>query len=134
MPNEEMGKRALPQPPEVSERPILIVVGGFMVFVAVAIAGLLLFLKKEAPRALTPQVEHQFPQPALQKLPQNDLAQFEAAQLRALSGYAWVDRDHGVARIPIDQAMRMIAARGEHAYDPLGASSSTPADAPGGRP
>jgi hypothetical protein len=123
MPNEEMGKRAPPQPPEVSDRPILMVVGGFLVFVALAIAGLLLFLQKEAPRALVPRVEQPFPQPALQKLPQSDLARFEAAQRSALSGYAWVDRDHGLARIPIDEAMQMIASRGAHAYDPLQASS-----------
>jgi len=134
MPNDEMGKRALPQPPEVSDLPILIIVGGFLLFVAIAISGLLLFLKKEAPRALAPRVEQHFPQPSLQKLPQNDLAQFEAAQRGALSGYAWVDRDHGVARIPIDDAMRMVAARGVHAYDPLQASSATAADAPGGEP
>ena len=35
----------------------------------------------------------------------------------ALSGYDWVDRSKGLARIPIDDAMRIIAARGDHAYD-----------------
>lgn len=134
MPNEEMGKRALPQPPEVSDRPILMVVGGFLVFVAVAIAALLLFLQKEAPLALAPRVEQQFPHPALQKLPQNDLARFETAQRSALSEYAWIDRDHNVARIPIDEAMRMIAARGERAYDPLQASAPPSDVSRGGRP
>lgn len=134
MPNDDMGKRALPQPPEVSDRPILIIVGGFLIFVGIAIAGLLLFVTREAPGALGPRVERQFPQPALQTLPQNDLAHFEASQRSALSGYAWVDRDRGVARIPIDEAMRMITARGEHAYDPLQPSSPSPAGARGGSP
>ena len=37
----------------------------------------------------------------------------------SLSGYGWVDRSKGIARIPIEDAMRIISARGDHAYDPL---------------
>jgi hypothetical protein len=132
MPNEEMGSRALPQPPAVENRVILIVVGGFMAFVAAAIFGILLFLKTEAPGAFAPRRERQFPGPALQKLPQNDLANFEAAQRSTLSGYGWVDPGHSVGRIPIEQAMQMIAARGEHAYDPLQAPPTSPPEARGG--
>ena len=44
MPNEEMGSRALPQAPAVDNRVILMVVSGFLAFVAIAILGLLLFL------------------------------------------------------------------------------------------
>jgi hypothetical protein len=132
MPNEEMGSRALPQRPDVDHRLVLMTVGGFLLFVALAMAGLLVFLKAEAPGALAPRTLHQFPQPALQKAPQNDLDHFIAAQRAALSGYDWVDRDHGIARIPIAQAMGMIAARGEHAYDPLQAAD--PSRGSGGNP
>ncbi|MGY4513517.1 hypothetical protein [Bradyrhizobium sp. USDA 3650] len=132
MPNEEMGSRALPQPAEINNRIVLIAVGGFLLFVAVAIAGLLLFLKAQAPAALAPRTEQRFPQPELQKAPQNDLSRFEAAQHDALSSYGWVDRDHGIARIPIEQAMRLIAGRGEHAYDPPEASASSRSNEGGG--
>jgi hypothetical protein len=132
MPNEEMGSRALPQPPGVENRVILMVVGGFLAFVAAAIFGIMLFLKTEAPGAFAPRRERPFPGPALQKLPQNDLANFEAAQRSTLSGYGWVDPGHGAVRIPIEQAMQMIAARGEHAYDPLQAPPTSPPEARGG--
>lgn len=134
MPNEDMGRRALPQASAVNNRIVLSVVGGFLLFVAASIAGLLLFLKAEAPGALNPRTEHRFPEPTLQRAPQGDLVQFKAAQRKALSGYGWVDRDHGVARIAIEEAMRMIAARGDHAYDPLQAAPAPRAEAGGGKP
>jgi len=119
MPNEEMGQRLLPQPPDVNSRAIIGVTGGFLLFVAVSVAGLFLYLKSDAPNALKRTAERQFPQPALQKAPQIDLQKFEAEQRSVMSGYRWVDSDQGIARIPIEDAMRMIAARGEHAYEPL---------------
>ena len=51
-----------------------------------------------------------------------------------LSGYGWVDRSKGIARIPIDEAMRIIAARGDHAYDPLRAAGRKPTIKPEARP
>ena len=132
MPNEEMGSRTLPQPAEINNRAVLIIVGGFMLFVAVAIAGLLLFLKAQAPDTFAPRTEQRFPQPELQKAPQNDLSRFEAAQHDLLSAYAWVERDHGIARIPIDEAMRLIAGRGEHGYDAPQAAAIPRANEGGG--
>ncbi len=81
--------------------------------------GLFFYLKAGAPGALRQATEHPFPEPALQKKPQDDLKRFELEQRMALSGYGWVDRSKGIARIPIEEAMRIIAARGDHAYDPL---------------
>jgi hypothetical protein len=132
MPNEEMGSRALPQPPAVDNPAVLIIVASFLAFVAVAVLAILLFLKTEAPGAFAPRSERSFPGPALQKLPQNDLANFDSAQRGALSGYGWIDPSHSVARIPIEQAMQMIAARGEHAYDPIQAPPTSPPDPRGG--
>ena len=119
MPNEEMGHRALPQPPDVDSRVVFTVTMGFLIFVALSMTGLFFYLRADAPGALNTPSERQFPQPALQKAPQSDLRQFEAEQRAALSGYAWVDRNKGIARIPIEDAMRIIAERGEHAYDPI---------------
>ena len=134
MPNERIGNRALPQPPEVNNSVVLMTLGGFLVFVAVAIGALLLFLRAQAPGAFAPRTEQRFPEPVLQKAPQNDLRRFEAAQQAALSGYGWVDRDHGIARVPIDEAMRMTAARREHAYDPLQDVPASRGNASGGTP
>lgn len=50
--------------------------------------------------------------PQLQINPTADLAAHREAERRALTSYGWVDRQHGVVRIPIDRAMQDIAASG----------------------
>lgn len=134
MPIEEMGHRALPQPADVDNRVVLAVVGGFLLFVAAAIAGILLFLNAQVPSAFLPRDELRFPAPELQTSPQADLARFEAEQQARLSGYAWVDRDHDIARIPVDEAMQLVAGRGQHAYDPVEVDPNQPPSANGGKP
>ena len=47
-----------------------------------------------------------------------DLAAFRAKEDAKLHGYAWVDKDAGVVRIPIERAMEMIAERGLMAIAP----------------
>lgn len=134
MPIEEMGHREMPQPPDVHNRVVLAVVGGFLLFVGAAIVGILLFLNTQVPSAFFPRVERRFPEPELQRSPQADLAQFAAEQQARLSGYAWVDRDHNQARIPIDKAMQLVASRGRHAYDPVDVPPNRPPGADGGKP
>lgn len=48
------------------------------------------------------------PAPLLQPHPASDLAQERALQHARLHGYAWVDRDAGIARIPIERAMALL--------------------------
>ena len=134
MPNEEMGSRALPETAGIDNRAVLAIVGGFLLFAGAAIGGILLFLHSEAPGAFTPRAEHRFPSPELQTLPEEDLTRFEAAQRARLTTYAWVDRDHNIARIPIDQAMQLVAGRGQHAYDALQPEPAPPPGASGGNP
>lgn len=52
------------------------------------------------------------PAPRLQSQPAQDLAAFRAAKQERLTTYGWVDQAHGVAHIPIDEAMKRIAERG----------------------
>ncbi|MCK1317331.1 hypothetical protein IVB32_29900 [Bradyrhizobium sp. 23] len=134
MPNEEMGSRALPETAGIDNRAVLAIVGSFLLFVGAAIAGILLFLNSEAPGAFTPRAESRFPSPELQTSPEDDLTRFEAAQRARLTTYAWVDRDHNIARIPIDQAMQLVAGRGRHAYDALRPAPAPPPGASGGNP
>ncbi|HYZ35011.1 MAG TPA: hypothetical protein VE684_22350 [Crenalkalicoccus sp.] len=61
-----------------------------------------------------------FPPPQLQSDPQADLRDVLRAQRAALHSYGWVDRARGIARVPIEEAMRMEAARGADAYGPVG--------------
>jgi len=43
--------------------------------------------------------------------PETDLDTYRTSKRATLSTYRWVDREHGVVRLPIDQAMRLIAER-----------------------
>lgn len=50
------------------------------------------------------------PKPVLLSAPQPDRAAYDAEKARLLTGYAWLDRRQGLARIPIDAAMTLMAA------------------------
>jgi hypothetical protein len=65
------------------------------------------------------------PAPRLQATPRADLQDVLAAEETHLEGYAWVDRAHGVARIPIERAMaRWVELQGT--------AATLPTNAPGG--
>lgn len=49
------------------------------------------------------------PQPRLQSDPAANLAAERAREQALLDGYAWVDRQAGIARIPVDRAMDILA-------------------------
>jgi hypothetical protein len=117
MPSEEMGHRRRPQPPDVANRIVIAAAAGFLGFVLLSMTGVFFYLRSAVPGAFRVTVEHPFPKPELQKNPQADLQDFERDQRATLSNYDWVDQPNGIARIPIEQAMQMIAARGPHAYD-----------------
>ncbi|HET6628150.1 MAG TPA: hypothetical protein VFG91_00080 [Woeseiaceae bacterium] len=53
--------------------------------------------------------------PVLQVTPESDLARLRAREAALLHGYGWVDRERGIARIPIERAMEILAAGGEPA-------------------
>jgi hypothetical protein len=50
--------------------------------------------------------------PRLQITPALDLQKLYAEEDAVLSSYAWVDRAHGIVRIPIDRAMNLLIERG----------------------
>jgi hypothetical protein len=52
------------------------------------------------------------PAPRLQDNPQQELQELRAQQKALLEGYAWVNKETGVVRIPIEEAMRMVVERG----------------------
>jgi hypothetical protein len=51
------------------------------------------------------------PGPPPQAAPAADLAALKARAQTRLSGYGWVERDPGIAHIPITEAMRLLAQR-----------------------
>ena len=50
--------------------------------------------------------------PRLQADPAADRLRIQRDQLEQLNGYGWVDRKAGIARIPIDRAMDLLASKG----------------------
>lgn len=54
----------------------------------------------------------QFPQPRLQSNPTIDMVELRREEQARISSYGWVDRKAGIARIPIDRAMEILAEKG----------------------
>jgi len=54
----------------------------------------------------------QFPQPRLQMKPALELAQMRREERRRIDAYGWVDPKAGIAHIPIERAMDILAKRG----------------------
>jgi hypothetical protein len=76
------------------------------------------------------------PAPLLQINEPRDLALLRAAEDAHLSSYAWVDKQMGVVRMPIEAAMRRLLAKGlpaapAESTDPAAAAAL---DSNGGRP
>ncbi|MBE7244798.1 MAG: hypothetical protein INR63_07605 [Actinomycetospora chiangmaiensis] len=96
-------------------KPVLLTGLFIVVFVGVSLAALRLYytLTVSLPLMRPPR---DFPQPQLQRAPAADLDALLADQKARLTGYGWVDRDNGVARMPIEEAMRRLAARGDAGF------------------
>jgi hypothetical protein len=57
--------------------------------------------------------EHRLPpEPRLQTNPREDLRDLRDAEQETLTTYGWVDRNAGVVRIPIDDAIKLTLQRG----------------------
>jgi hypothetical protein len=51
------------------------------------------------------------PEPRLEEKPVQELRQIREAEDHALNSYGWVDREHGVVRIPVARAIDLLAQR-----------------------
>ena len=69
------------------------------------------------------------PLPRLQTTPVADLKQFRAAEEAALNTYRWVDKQAGIAQVPVARAIELIAEHGLPARPVLSAPGA--ATAPG---
>lgn len=63
-------------------------------------------------RVGTPQDADQFPQPRLETNERDQLNDRRLKEEETLNSYGWVDPKAGIAHIPIEQAMQLIAQRG----------------------
>jgi len=84
-----------------------------------------------APPALAEAREARVPPaPNLQPNPTADLAAFRAAEDAELSAWAWVDREKSVARVPVERALEIVAARGLPPPPPMPPPAPSPEAAP----
>jgi len=60
----------------------------------------------------TGQIERLPPEPRLQTNPREELRDLQALEDAVLRSYGLIDKDRGVVRIPIDEAMKLILQRG----------------------
>ena len=68
----------------------------------------------------TGQIERLPPEPRLQTNPREELRDLRAQEDAVLGSYGLVDKNAGVVRIPIDEAMKLIVQRGLPARPPQG--------------
>ena len=73
--------------------------------------------------AAQPDVNQAPPAPRLQIAPTQDLLQLRAEEDAQLHNYGWVDRQTGIATIPIDRAMDLLVQRGLQIGDRASQSS-----------
>jgi hypothetical protein len=54
--------------------------------------------------------------PRLEIQPTDNLRKFNRSEAQFLSSYDWVDRSHGIVRIPVEQAMQLLVEKGLPAW------------------
>jgi len=82
--------------------------------------------REPPPPPLAQAAGREAPEPRLQARPADDVIALRAEEREALTGYGWVDEQKGVVRIPVEEAMRILAERGL----PLKAEPAVAASAP----
>ena len=98
--------------------------GAYQLMVNVGIA-------KEASERQYPMSEGQAhplpPAPRLQQFPENERFEFQSEERRLLTSYAWSNKDAGIVRIPVSEAMRLTIEKGLPSRSTGDAPAGTPA-------
>jgi hypothetical protein len=77
-------------------------------------------IRNNPPQPLAVDASRIPPAPTLQEAPRVELQELRARESAVLNSYGWVDRDAGIVRIPIAEAMRLTVERGLPAREPSG--------------
>jgi hypothetical protein len=72
----------------------------------------LIEIEKANPRDVQAKQIQRFPEPRLEDNERTELNGFRYAEEEELNSYGWVDKNAGIAHIPIEQAMQLIAQKG----------------------
>jgi len=68
--------------------------------------------EKANPRDVQTKAIQRFPDPRLEDNERTELDGFRYGEEEELNSYGWVDKNAGVAHIPIEQAMQLVVQRG----------------------
>jgi hypothetical protein len=74
--------------------------------------GLFRFFQSREPEGAGVDPVKTFPTPQLEQSEPKDLMEFHEREQKVMDGYAWVDPQKGIVRIPIDQAVDLLAKKG----------------------
>lgn len=97
----------------VDTRRLLHVVAVLAVVVAATVASMFAWHRFDTVQPTAPRsVKVVAGAPALQTDPASDRAAYDAEKARLLNSSGWIDRPHGVVRIPIERAMQLLTERG----------------------
>jgi len=120
-----MARRAIhPETRDVWPKALLAFGAGLLVFLVLA-AIVLKLVFDTAPRWPAPgaALKDGVASPALQVAPAGDLAAFRAREDEELARLGWVDRATGIARIPVANAMAIVARDGLPDWPASGAAA-----------
>ena len=122
--------------------PVRVVVIGLGLAAGTGLIALLLFglsqllgsAVETSPPGPLATVEREPPAPRLQIEPALELEEMQARDALILESYGWIDRDVGIARIPIERAIAILAERGwpNPVEGPSAAEAAPVADQNGG--
>jgi hypothetical protein len=91
---------------------------GVTILLSLVVGLVVVFLSRQAanpareyPLAVTHE-QRLPPEPRLQTNPREDLQELRDEEQKVLDSYGWVDKDAGVVRLPIGEAMRLTVERG----------------------
>jgi len=111
---------------DVNVRPLAWLGVGLAVLIVISIVamkGVFVYLDRQqarsdvAPSPIMTQRPQQPPEPRLQTTPVPNRKLIVEQENKRLTAYGWVDQKSGVVRIPVDQAMKLLAERGLPARD-----------------
>jgi len=104
MPRHTETGPALPEASDLSIRGVSFAGLGLLVLLVLILGGQWLFFSWQSSG---PTIGFARPDPAA------DLARFEAGEQKKLTALGWIDQQRGIARIPVSDAMTIIAQRGK---------------------
>jgi hypothetical protein len=95
----------------------MIVLGNLVVSVLLVYWVFVFFAARDRPETRTPAYlleQRRLPAepPWVETAPSRDLTRLRERERQLLHEYRWIDRDQGIARIPIDRAMQLLLQEG----------------------